>query len=89
MKSLDNVKCETFLRSLTKQIPTLKALAQHLNYNSDTFQLMLSLHDETLAMEENLNNDMLTEYENVSYISKCPKIINTLFRNLRQTNWKI
>lgn len=51
--SLENIKHETFLRSLTKQILKLKSLAEHLNYDSDTFQLMLSLHEE-VSMEEKI-----------------------------------
>ena len=66
-KSMCRLDEETFLRSLSKQLEPIKHLAETLEYDSDKYQRMMSLHKEQ-TMEDRIKQDLLTDYENVSLL---------------------
>ena len=84
--SLEHIDKETFLRSLARQIESIKSLAKDLKYDSSAYRLMLNLHED-VSLEDKIKIDIFTQYEKVSIfefqgVSKWSKNIEFCLRKL-------
>lgn len=83
---MEHIDKETFLRSLARQMETIKSLAKDLKYDSSAYQLMLDLHED-VSLEDKIKIDIFTQYEKVSIfefqrVSKWPKNLKFCLRKL-------
>ena len=78
---------ETFLRSLSKQIPMIKQLANDLKFKSDEFDELLLLHEDK-EITQQIDVDILTEYEvkifekNQTRLNLYPRMISKTLKHL-------